>query len=113
MAAPFTELLKAAAEPLRLRILNLLRERSLCVNDLQVVLEVPQSTVSRHLAILRHTDLVVASRRGPRTYYSLIRTNSPHLECLRQLLTRACACEEVLRADLARLRRGRKGKKGS
>ena len=51
------EILRAAGEPTRLRLLNLLRLGEACVCDLQVVLEIPQSTVSRHLATLRHAGL--------------------------------------------------------
>jgi ArsR family transcriptional regulator, arsenate/arsenite/antimonite-responsive transcriptional repressor len=53
-----TALLLAVAEPTRLRILNCLAAAPLFVSDLQVVLDLPQPTVSRHLQVLRRADLV-------------------------------------------------------
>lgn len=96
------ELLKAVAEPTRLRILNLLRQGSICVCDLQAVLGIPQPTVSRHLAALRHAGLVVDARQGPRVLYSLAPAATPQLAAVRQLLVKGCAGEETLRSDLVR-----------
>jgi DNA-binding transcriptional ArsR family regulator len=53
-----TELLLTVAEPTRLRILNCLAAAPLFVSDLQVVLGLPQPTVSRHLQVLRRAELV-------------------------------------------------------
>ena len=53
-----TELLLTVAEPTRLRILNCLAAAPLFVSDLQVVLGLPQPTVSRHLQVLRRVELV-------------------------------------------------------
>lgn len=52
------ELLLTVAEPTRLRILNCLAAAPLFVSDLQVVLDLPQPTVSRHLQVLRKARLV-------------------------------------------------------
>lgn len=97
------EILKAAGEPTRLRILHLLRQQALSVSALQAVLEIPQSTVSRHLATLRHTGLVVAERHGTHTIYSLAAPDEPSLQALSALLARGCCGEGYLQADLARL----------
>jgi ArsR family transcriptional regulator, arsenate/arsenite/antimonite-responsive transcriptional repressor len=58
------ELFKAFADPVRLRLLNLLAAGEVCVCHLHEALELPQSTVSRHLAYLRKRGLVVARREG-------------------------------------------------
>ncbi len=97
------ELLKAAGEPTRLRILNLLRQGSICVCDLQAVLGIPQPTVSRHLAALRHAGLVEDTREGPRVIYSLAHSRSPQIQALYRLLETSCVCEGTLRDDLRRL----------
>jgi ArsR family transcriptional regulator len=52
------ELLQAVAEPTRLRIINCLAAAPLFVSDLQVVLDLPQPTVSRHLQVLRRSGIV-------------------------------------------------------
>jgi ArsR family transcriptional regulator len=62
---------KALADPTRLRILNLLLARPGCVCELQAVLDLPQSLISRHLAYLRNADLVDDQRQGMRVLYRL------------------------------------------
>lgn len=57
-------LLGAAGEPARLRILHMLTEGVRCECQLVNVLGRSQSTVSRHLAVLRAAGLVVGERRG-------------------------------------------------
>lgn len=104
MSTALTELLKAAADPTRLRILNLLREGAVCVSELQAVLALPQSTTSRHLATLRHTGLAVGNRRGTHAFYSLAPALSEELEAFHALLGRLCACDHHLQADNQRLR---------
>ena len=54
--------LTALADPLRLRILRLVRQRELCVCELVDALAVPQYRVSRHLTALRRLGLVAARR---------------------------------------------------
>ena len=62
---------QALADPKRVLILYLLTAGARCVGDLVEELNVPQSTVSRHLGILRERDLVQAERRGTSVYYTL------------------------------------------
>ena len=70
--ATTTRLLKAFADPVRLRLLNLLsRDREVCVCYLHEALELPQPTVSRHLAYLRKTGLVVGRKEGLWVHYRL------------------------------------------
>jgi ArsR family transcriptional regulator len=60
------------ADPTRVRILNLLANGELCVCDLVGVLDLPQPLVSRHLAYLRRSGWVEATR-GPRlAHYRLL-----------------------------------------
>jgi ArsR family transcriptional regulator len=99
------EILKAAGEPTRLRLLNLLRQGDICVCDLQAVLAIPQHTVSRHLAALRHAGLVTDERNGQRVIYSLTPAASAPVRGLHELLTKSARQESVLRDDLARLKR--------
>lgn len=81
---------KALAEPVRLRIVNLLLTRdSLCVCDLVSVLQLGQSTVSRHLAYLKNAGLVHSWRAGTWIHYALD-TKSLHildLDIIKQLFT--------------------------
>ena len=98
------DVLKAAADPTRLRLLNLLRLGSICVCDLQSVLRIPQPTVSRHLAALRHAGLVNDVRKGMRIVYSLTPAVTTEIDALHNLLDRCCPEDAVMRADVARFR---------
>jgi ArsR family transcriptional regulator len=55
---PPIDLLLILAEPTRLRILNCLQAAPLFVSDLQLVLDLPQPTVSRHLTVLKRAGIV-------------------------------------------------------
>lgn len=59
------------ADPTRIAILYVLHEREANVTDLTERLGLPQSTVSRHLAVLRATNLVHTKRQGQNTFYHL------------------------------------------
>ncbi len=63
--------LKAAGDPTRTRILKLLQGGALCVCQVQAVLGLAPSTVSKHLAILRNAGLVEDRREGKWTEYAL------------------------------------------
>lgn len=65
------DLLRALAQPTRLRILELLAEGERCVCEIQPAVEGEQSTVSKHLAFLRSRGLVVGDRQGMRVFYRL------------------------------------------
>ena len=65
------ELFRALADETRLRILNLLCRKELCVCHIVETLKTGQSKVSRHLAHLRHAGLVDDRREGLWVYYSL------------------------------------------
>lgn len=65
------QVLKALAQPKRLRILDLLRERPRSVGELARELGVPQANASQHLAALRAQELVTARRDGTTVYYAL------------------------------------------
>jgi len=65
-----TSILKAMAEETRLRILRLLSMQELTVTELVESLSIPQSRISRHLAVLRNAGLVRTRREGNWIYYT-------------------------------------------
>ena len=73
----------ALSEPLRIQVLELLRERELCVCELCEYLEVAQSKLSFHLKILKEAQLVRTRQEGRWIYYSL---NLPQFIVLEQYL---------------------------
>jgi len=65
------QLFRALADDTRLRILALLSAGEVCVCHIHGALDLPQPTVSRHLAYLRKSGLAAARREGLWMYYSL------------------------------------------
>jgi len=57
--------------PSRVRIIELLKERALCVGALAARLGITQGAVSQHLRVLRDNGLVAAERRGYFVHYRL------------------------------------------
>ncbi len=66
--------MKSAADPTRLRILKMLEGGELCVCQVIAVLGLSQSTVSRHLFLLKMGGLVKERREGKWVLYSLDRS---------------------------------------
>jgi len=65
------DVLKALSDETRLRILNLLYEKELCVCDIMETLEISQAKASRHLIYLKNADLVKDRKQAQWVYYSL------------------------------------------
>ena len=63
--------LKALSEPIRLRIIDILRHGEMTVGDIAEFLETELVTVSHHLKILKYADLVEVKRDGRFMVYSL------------------------------------------
>ena len=70
----YLKVLKALADETRLRIINLLYERELCVCDIEDILGTTQTKISRHLAYLRNADLVRDRKIAQWSFYSLDRS---------------------------------------
>ena len=99
-----TKLLKALADPVRLRLVNLLLEdREVCVCHLHEALGLPQPTVSRHLAYLRKHGIVSGRKEGLWVYYRLARASSSLHRQLISCLNSSLPDIEELRRDRQRL----------
>lgn len=75
---------RALSEPLRVQIVELLREQELCVCELCDRLETSQSKLSFHLKTLKEAQLVRTRQEGRWIYYSL---NLPQFVALEQYLS--------------------------
>jgi len=62
---------KALSDPNRIRILKMLETRTLCLCEVRDVLKLANSTVSRHLVILRDAGFIVDNKEGKWVNYSL------------------------------------------
>jgi len=83
---------QALAHPTRLLLLDALVENNLCVSEMTVLAGVDQSTVSKHLAILKDNGFVDVEKRGTMSYYSIrCRCLNQFFNCIESVL-----CENVL-----------------
>lgn len=89
----------------RLRILALLlQEPELCVCDIMAVLQLPQSTISRHLSHLKNVGWLHDRRVGLWAYYSMVRQPAPVQQTLLPILRHFLHDSTTAQADLERLR---------
>ena len=70
-AQKLVRLFKALSAETRVRMVQLLKNRALCVGALSAQLDVTQGAVSQHLRILRDADLVIPEKRGYYVHYRL------------------------------------------
>lgn len=93
------KLLKAISDETRIRILNLLMIKELCVCELEVLLDLNQSNASRHLNKLSSADILKSYKKGQYVYYFInpdfIKNNMQFYETLRQIFNK----ENILNID--------------
>ena len=89
-------ILKAFANPVRLRMLDLLSKHEHTVSELQTELDITLSNVSHHLAILKSAGVVSVRRNGKQVYCFLTLPEVKH------------ACQMIRDVLRAQLRKGRK-----
>jgi len=65
------KIFKALADPIRLKIMEFLRDEEKCVCEIIPYIGIAQPLVSRHLKILRNAGLVRVRKEGNRRYYSV------------------------------------------
>ena len=82
---------KALAHPSRLMILDALADEEMCVCDLTELVGADQSTVSKHLAVLKNAGLLADRKEGVMTFYRV------KVNCLRGFWS---CIESVLKQNL-------------
>jgi len=98
--------LKAAGDPTRTRILKLLEDRALCVCQVQAVLRLAPSTVSKHLALLKASGLVEDRRDGRWVHYALAgKGHNPYAKEVLRLVRGALVRDPKIMEDRRRLKR--------
>ncbi|HVL69904.1 MAG TPA: metalloregulator ArsR/SmtB family transcription factor [Vicinamibacterales bacterium] len=96
---------KALADRTRLRILGLLTAGEICVCDIHGSLDLPQPTVSRHLAYLRRSGLVAWRKEGLWVHYRLAPLPDPVLQAVLDAVTHALGHLDAGTRDRRRLSR--------
>lgn len=99
-----TKLLATLADPVRLRVLHLLWQAGeVCVCHMHLALELPQSTVSRHLARLRRDKLVGIRKEGHWIHYRCLLQQEPLAIAVFTSLAVALSTDPTFADDLTRL----------
>jgi len=65
------EMCKVFSNPIRLEILNLLRDRKMYVTELINKTELSQANISQHLSIMKSKGIVTSERDGKNIFYKL------------------------------------------
>jgi ArsR family transcriptional regulator len=92
-------LTKALADETRLRILALLQERELCACQIVEAFELANSTISKHLAILKQAGLIQSRKQGRWIYFFLPRDPFPEIVSTLQWLAPFLQADPTLKAD--------------
>jgi DNA-binding transcriptional ArsR family regulator len=97
--------LKAAGDPTRTRILKLLEAGDLCVCQIQAVLRLAPSTVSKHLALLKASGLVDDRKDGRWVHYALAsEDHNPYAKDVLRLIRAALVRDPKILEDSRRLK---------
>jgi ArsR family transcriptional regulator len=102
-AFPLDLLFRALADRTRLRLLNLIADKEICVCYFVEILGMSQPKVSRHLAYLRRAGIVAARRQGRWMHYRLLEPRDAVASAiLNQTLSHLKQLPDM-RGDLAKL----------
>lgn len=95
----------ALADPTRLRILNLMAGREVCVCYFVAILRLGQPKISRHLAYLRRAGIVSARREGKWMHYRIRRIEDQAADSILTGVLAALAGNKDMQEDTAKLGR--------
>lgn len=96
-------LFAALADPTRLRLLNLMAGREVCVCYFVEILKQGQPKISRHLAYLRNAGIVEARREGKWMHYRIERPDDPDAVAILETTIASFKANKEMQSDLARL----------
>jgi len=96
-------LFAALADPTRLRLLNLMHGREVCVCYFVEILKQGQPKISRHLAYLRRAGIVEARREGKWMHYRIERPVDAKAASILDATLKSFETDRNMQADLARL----------
>jgi ArsR family transcriptional regulator, arsenate/arsenite/antimonite-responsive transcriptional repressor len=96
-------LFRALADPTRLRLLNLIADREICVCYFVEILQMSQPKVSRHLAYLRKAGIANARREGKWMHYRLVVPKDPVAASILQETLRHLREKPEMKRDVSRL----------
>ena len=106
MKRDYVNVFKALSDPNRIRIMKMLGERKLCMCEIRETLALSNSTVSKHLTILRNAGLLLDSKEGKWVNFQL-NEKSEH-QFIRSIISLICNSfddDDVIKEDLKKVRK--------
>ncbi len=99
------KIFKALSDPNRIRILKMVLERELCMCEVREVLDLSNSTVSKHLSILRDAGLLLDSKDGKWVNFRINnRSDQPFIRAAIALVQGSFGEDADIRKDLSKVR---------
>jgi ArsR family transcriptional regulator len=102
---PLAGIFAALADPTRLRLLNLMAGREVCVCYFVEILRQGQPKISRHLAYLRNAGLVAARREGKWMHYRMTPPEDAGAASILKATLDSLRADRQMQADRAKLER--------
>ena len=103
MESSLIKMVKALSDENRLRILNLLQYGDLCVCELEILLEISQSNVSRHLNKLANAGVLHYYKAAKYVYYRINEEMTKEYPFIKQVLNSASSELEQCQEDYKKL----------
>jgi ArsR family transcriptional regulator, arsenate/arsenite/antimonite-responsive transcriptional repressor len=102
----YINIFKSLSDPNRIRIVKMLAERELCMCEIRSVLDLSNSTVSKHLTILRDAGLVLDTKDGKWVNFRLNdKSVHPFVRSLIVLIKKSFDDDDEIQEDAVKLRR--------
>lgn len=98
MISKSEKVLKALSDRNRLRIINMLSSKTLCVCEITDIMEISQSTVSGHLRVLKEAGIVDDRKDGLWVEYSLL-TGDRFIKSLMEPLLEELKKDKIMQKD--------------
>jgi len=97
---------KALSDPNRMRIMKMVLERELCLCEVREILDLSNSTVSKHLTILRDAGLVLDSKEGKWVNFRINdQSSDPIIRSALKLVKESFSDDDHVKEDLKKARK--------
>ncbi len=99
------DICQTLANPKRLRIINILREKEISAGEIQKVLNIPKANLSQHMSVLKQKGIVMARKEGNIVYYRLARPKIlKAYDIMREVLFEVIESQQRLVAEVKRIK---------
>lgn len=97
------KLMKSLSDEIRLRIINILYYSDLYVCEIVDILKLPQSTVSRHLTIMKNADIIEDKKDGSWIKYSIVKNDS-YNSIVKNIIEKELVNDKRLKCDIENMK---------